>query len=89
MNLKHIRTRERQTNRERQTEAETDRQTGSQTNRQTETERETQRDRKTRLSVTPGHRTVQEGLSMVSCRESITKSKHVLYWKPFTPNVRP
>ena len=34
-------------------------------------------DRKTRLSVTPGHRTVQEGLSMVSRRESITKSKHV------------
>ena len=37
----------------------------------------THTDRKTRLSVTLGHRTVQEGLSMVSCRESITKSKHV------------
>ena len=33
--------------------------------------------------MTPGHRTVQEGLSMVSCREAITKSMHVLYWKPF------
>ena len=30
--------------------------------------------------------TMQEGLHMESCRESITKSKHVLYWKPFTPN---
>ena len=48
-----------------------------------------QTDRETRLSVTPGHRTVQEGLSMVSCRESITKSKHVLYWKFFTPNFCP
>ena len=45
--------------------------------------------RKTRLSETPGHRTVQEGLSIVSCRESITKSKHVLYWKLFTPIFRP
>ena len=38
-------------------------------------------DSKIRLSlcVAPGHRTVQEGLRMVSCRESITKSKHVLY----------
>ena len=44
---------------------------------------------KTRLSVTPGHCTVQEGLSMVSCREGITKSKHVLYWKLFTPNLCP
>ena len=40
-------------------------------------EREVDEDRKTRLSVAPGHRTVQEGLSMVSRRESITKSKHV------------
>ena len=40
-------------------------------------ERERDTDRKTRLSVTPGHRTVQEGLSMVSCRECITMSKHV------------
>ena len=32
-----------------------------------------------RLSMTPVYRTVQEGLSMVSCREGITKSKHVLY----------
>ena len=39
--------------------------------------------------MTPGHRTVQEGLSMVSCREGITKSKHVLYWILFTPNFRP
>ena len=31
--------------------------------------------------MTPGHFTVQEGLSMVSCRISIIKSKHVLYWK--------
>ena len=54
-----------------------------------ETDRQRQRDRETRLSVTPGHRTMQEGLSMVSCRESITKSKHVLHWKPFTPNFRP
>ena len=46
-------------------------------------------DRKTRLSMTPVHRTVQEGLSMVSCREGITKSKHVLYWKLFTPNLCP
>ena len=29
--------------------------------------------------MTPVYRTVQEGLSMVSCREGITKSKHVLY----------
>ena len=34
-----------------------------------------ERDIKIRLSVTPVHRTVQ-GLSMVSCREGITKSKH-------------
>ena len=34
-------------------------------------------DRKTRLSMTSVHRTVQEGLSMVSFRECITKSKHV------------
>ena len=34
-------------------------------------------DRKTRLSMTPVHRTVQEGLSMESFRECITKSKHV------------
>ena len=27
--------------------------------------------------MTPEYRTVQEGLSMVSCREGITKSKHV------------
>ena len=27
--------------------------------------------------MTPVYRTVQEGLSMVSCREGITKSKHV------------
>ena len=51
--------------------------------RQTERDRERQRQRETRrqrrLSVTPGHRTVQEGLSMVSCREGITKSKHVRY----------
>ena len=33
--------------------------------------------RKTKLSVTPGHRTVQEGLGMVSCRKGITKCKHV------------
>ena len=45
--------------------------------------------RKKRFSVTPGHRTVQEGLSMVSCREGITKSKHVFHWKLFTPNFRP
>ena len=32
-------------------------------------EREVDEDRKTRLSVAPGHRTVQEGLSMVSRRE--------------------
>ena len=44
--------------------------------------------RKTKLSVTAGHCTVQEGLSMVSCRESITQSKHVLYWKLFTLNRR-
>ena len=44
---------------------------------------------KTKLSVTPGHHNVQEGLSMVSCTESITKSKHVLYWKLFTPNFCP
>ena len=36
-------------------------------------------DRKTRLSMTPVYRTVQEGLSMVSCREGITKSKHVFF----------
>ena len=36
------------------------------------------------IDLTPG----QEGLSMVACRESITKSKHVLYWKHFTPNFR-
>ena len=35
------------------------------------------RQKKTRLSMTPVHRTVQEGLSMVSFRECITKSKHV------------
>ena len=29
--------------------------------------------------MTPVYRTVQEGLSMVSYREGITKSKHVLY----------
>ena len=46
-------------------------------------------DRKTRLSATPGHCIMQEGLSMVSCRESLTKSKHVLYWKRFTPNFGP
>ena len=57
--------------------------------RDRERETETDRDRKTRLSVGPRHRTVQEGLSMVSCRESITKSKHVLYWTLFTPNLRP
>ena len=45
--------------------------------------------RKIKLSVTPGHRTVQEGLSMVSCREGMTKSKHVLFWKLFTPKFRP
>ena len=56
---------------------ERDRQTGRQTARQT------------RLSVIPGHRTVPEGLNTVSCRESITKSKHVLYWKLFTPNFSP
>ena len=33
----------------------------------------------TRLSVTPRHRTVLKGLSMVSCREGITKSKHVFH----------
>ena len=54
--------------------------------RDRQTERQTE---KTRLSVTPGHRTVQEGLSMVPCRESITKSKHVLDWKLFTPNFCP
>ena len=37
-------------------------------------ERERERER---LSMTPVYRTVQEGLSMVSCREGITKSKHV------------
>ena len=26
--------------------------------------------------MTPGHLTVEDGLSMVSCREGITKSKH-------------
>ena len=46
-------------------------------------------DRKPRLSVTPGHRTVQESLSMVSWREGITKSKQVFWWKLFTPNFRP
>ena len=40
-------------------------------------ERERERERKTRLSMTPVHHAVQEGLSMVSCREGITKSKHV------------
>ena len=54
-----------------------------------QTDRQRQRDREIRLSVTPGHPTMQEGLSMVSCRESITKSKHVLHWKPFTLNFRP
>ena len=49
---------------------------------QRQTDRQT--DRKTRLSVTPRHRTVQEGLGTVSCRETVTKSKHVLYWKLFT-----
>ena len=38
----------------------------------------------TYIYMTPG----QEGLSTVACRESITKSKHVLYWKHFTPNFR-
>ena len=32
--------------------------------------------RETRLSVIPVHRTAQKGLSMVSGREGITKSKH-------------
>ena len=55
-----------------------------------EREREREREKKKKkLSVTPGHHTVQEGLSMVSCTESITKSKHVLYWKLFTPNLFP
>ena len=40
-------------------------------------------DRKARLSGTPVHRTVQEGLSMVSCRERITKSEYVFQWKLF------
>ena len=48
---------------------------------------ERERERETRLSVTPGHFTVQEGLSMVSCRESIIKSKHVLYWKLFKVGI--
>ena len=74
---------ETETERQRQTETDRDRQTQTQTDRQTQ--RETQR----KLSVTPGHRTVQEGLSMVSCRESITMSKHILYWKRFTPNFHP
>ena len=47
-------------------------------------EKEKENKKQTRLSVTPGHRTVQEGLSMVSCRESITKSKPVLYWKRYS-----
>ena len=74
MNFKQIRTRDRQT--DRQTETETDR--DRQTEKQTDIDRERETDRKTKLSVTPRHHTVQEGLSMVSCRESITKSKHVL-----------
>ena len=41
--------------------------------------RERERERERELSMTPVYRTVQEGLSMVSCREGITKSKHVLY----------
>ena len=31
----------------------------------------------------------EEGKYIHRERESITKSKHVLYWKHFTPNVRP
>ena len=36
-----------------------------------------EREREGSISMTPVYRTVQEGLSMVSCREGITKSKHV------------
>ncbi len=44
----------------------------------TVSENDPEREReKERLSMTPVYRTVQEGLSMVSSREGITKSKHV------------
>ena len=46
---------------------------GTQFLRMTQRERE----REGSISMTPVYRTVQEGLSMVSCREGITKSKHV------------
>ena len=46
--------------RERERERETDRQTDRQADRQTGRQRQT--DKKARLSVTPGHCTVQEGL---------------------------
>ena len=45
--------------------------------REREREREREERERERLSITPVYRTVQEGLSMVSCREGITKSKHV------------
>ena len=47
---------------------------------QRERERERERERGERLSMTPVYRTVQEGLCMVSCREGITKSKHVFWF---------
>ena len=67
---------------QREPDRQTDREPrAKQTDRQTE--------KLTRLSVTPVYRTVQEGLSKVSCREGITKSRHVLFRKLFTPNFRP
>ena len=42
-----------------------------------ENDPEREREREGSISMIPVYRTVQEGLSMVSCREGITKSKHV------------
>ena len=39
--------------------------------------------------MTPVYRTVQEGLSMVSCREGITKSKHVFLVETFCSEFSP